>query len=152
MKDKKEHIKQTFKLDELPKTQVYSVPDGYFENLPTIIQARVAKPEASESLVVNWSSALRLALPALALVLMVVYFGLRLKNDDIDVQAMLVDIPTEELISFLADSDISTEEILSLVDLASFDIDGMVEDNIQLLDDNEWDAILEEYPDYENEI
>ena len=42
--------------------------------------------------------------------------------------------------------------VCSLVDLESFDIDGMVEDNIQLLDDNEWDAILEEYPDYENEI
>jgi len=152
MKDKKEHIKPTFKLDEMPKKQVYSVPDGYFDNLPTIIQARVVKPQASESLVVNWSSALRYALPALALVLMVTYFGVRLNNNSIDVQAMLDDIPTEELVAFLAESDISTEEILSMVDLESFDVDGMIDENIQLLDDNEWDDLLDEYPDYENEI
>jgi len=152
MKDKKEHINHKIKLDEMPKKQVYSVPDGYFDNLPTIIQSRVINPEASESWARNWTSSLKYALPALALVLMVTYFGVRLNKDSIDVQAMLDDIPTEELVTFLAESDISTEEILSMVDLETFDIDGMVDENIQLLDDNEWDEILDEYPDYESEI
>ena len=83
---------------------------------------------------------------------MVTYFGVRINNNNIDVQAMLEDIPTEELVLFLAESDISTEEILSMVDLNEFDIDGMIEEEIQLLDDNEWDDLLEEYPDYEDEI
>ena len=32
------------------------------------------------------------------------------------------------------------------------DIDGLVDDNIELLDDTEWENLLEEYPEYENEI
>ena len=152
MKDEKDHIKPTFKLNEMPKKQVYSVPDNYFDNLPTIIQSRVVKQESKILLFSNWSSAVRYALPALALLLMVTYFGVRISKDNIDVQAMLEDIPTEELVLFLAESDISTEEILSMVDLNEFDIDGMVEEEIQLLDNNEWDDLLEEYPDYEDEI
>ena len=152
MKDEKDHIKPEFKLNEMPKKQVYSVPDDYFDNLPTIIQSRVIKQERKLFFFPNWSSSIRYALPALALVLMVTYFGVRINNNNIDVQAMLEDIPTEELVLFLAESDISTEEILSMVDLNEFDIDGMIEEEIQLLDDNEWDDLLEEYPDYEDEI
>lgn len=152
MKDEKDHIKPDFKLNEMPKKQVYSAPDDYFDNLPTIIQSRVIKQERKLFFFPNWSSAIRYALPALALVLMVTYFGVRINNNNIDVQAMLEDIPTEELVLFLAESDISTEEILSMVDLNEFDIDGMIEEEIQLLDDNEWDDLLEEYPDYEDEI
>ena len=31
------------KLEEIPKKEVFKVPEGYFENLPGIIQARVAQ-------------------------------------------------------------------------------------------------------------
>lgn len=152
MKDEKDHIKPTFKLDEMPKKQVYSVPDDYFDNLPTIIQSRVVKQERKLFFFPSWSAAFRYALPALALVLMVAYFGVRISNNNIDVQAMLEDVPTEELALFLAESDISTEEILSMIDLNELDIDGMIEEEIQLLDNNEWDDLLDEYPDYEDEI
>ena len=152
MKDKHNHIKPIIKLDELPKKQVHSVPDDYFKELPSIIQARVIKPEQTRTPVLVWSSALRFALPAVALVMMLVYFGVRLNNDDIDVQAMIEDISTEELISYITESDITTEELLSLIDINELDVDGMVDDNIELLNDSEWDEIIEEYPEYENEI
>ena len=152
MKEKHNHIKPIIKLDELPKKQVHSVPDDYFKELPSIIQARVIKPEQTRTPVLVWSSALRFALPAVALVMMLVYFGVRLNNDDIDVQAMIEDIPTEELISYLTESEITTEELLSLIDINELDVDGMVDDNIELLNDSEWDEIIEEYPEYENEI
>jgi hypothetical protein len=152
MKDKKDHIEPTFNLDKMPKKQVYSVPDDYFDSLPTIIQSRVVKKEHKLFFFPNWSTAIRYALPVLALVLMVTYFGVRINNNNIDVQAMLEEIPTEELVLFLAESDISTEDILSMVDLNEFDVDGMIEEEIQLLDNSEWDEILDEYPDYENEI
>ena len=152
MKDKYNHIKPNIKLDELPKKQVYSVPDDYFKELPSIIQARVVKPEHIKSPVILWSSALRYALPVLALVMMLVYFGAKLKNDNIDVQAMISEISTEELVLYLTESEITTDELLSLIDINELDIDGLVDENIELLNDSEWDELIEEYPDYENDI
>jgi hypothetical protein len=150
MKEKDDHIKTNIKLDKLPKKQLYSVPDNYFKELPSIIQARVVKPEQTRILI--WSSALRYALPVIALVMMLIYFGARINNDDIDVQAMIDEIPTEELISYITESEITTDELLSLIDLNEIDVDGMVDENIELLNDNEWDDLLEEYPEYENDI
>ena len=152
MKEKSDHIKPNINLDELPKKQLYSVPDDYFKELPSIIQARVVKPEQTRTPALNWSSALRYALPVIALVMMLVYFGVRINNDEIDVQAMIDEIPTEELISYITESEITTDELLSLIDLNELDVDGMVDENIELLNDNEWDDLLEEYPEYENDI
>lgn len=152
MKGKHDHTRPNIKLDELPKKQLYSVPEDYFKELPSIIQARVVKPEQARTPALVWSSALRYALPVIALVMMLVYFGVRLKNDDIDVQAMIDEIPTEELISYITESEITTDELLSLIDLNELDVDGMVDENIELLNDNEWDNLLEEYPEFENDI
>ena len=152
MKGKHDHTRPNIKLDELPKKQLYSVPDDYFKELPSIIQARVVESEQARTPVLIWSSALRYALPVIALILMLVYFGTRIKNNDIDVQAMIDDIPTEELISYITESEITTDELLSLINLNELDVDGMVDDNIELLNDSEWDDLLEEYPEYENDI
>ena len=152
MKENDDHIKPYIKLDELPKKEVYSVPENYFNELPSIIQARVIESEKAASPQLIWSSALRYALPVLALIMMLVYFGTRIKNSDIDVQAMIDEIPTEELISYITESEITTDELLSLIDLNELDVDGMVDENIELLNDSEWDDLLEEYPEYENDI
>lgn len=152
MKGRHDHIKTNIKLDELPKKQLYSVPDDYFKELPSIIQARTVKPEQTQAPALNWSSALRYALPVIALAMMLVYFGVRINNDDIDVQAMIDEIPTEELISYITESEITTDELLSLIDLNELDVDGMVDENIELLNNNEWDELMDEYPDYETDI
>lgn len=152
MKGKHDHSKTIIKLDELPKKQLYSVPDDYFKELPSIIQARAVKPEQTQTPALIWSSALRYALPVIALVMMLVYFGVRINNDDIDVQAMIDEIPTEELIRYITESEITTDELLSLIDLNELDVDGMVDENIELLNDNEWDDLIEEYSDYETDI
>ena len=152
MKENNDHTKPNIKLDELPKKEVYSVPDNYFKELPSIIQTRVVESEQARTPVLIWSSALRYALPVIALIMMLVYFGTRIKNSDIDVQAMIDDIPTEELISYITESEITTYELLSLIDLNELDVDGMVDENIELLNDSEWDDLLEEYPEYEDDI
>ena len=33
------------KLEDIPKQNIFEVPDGYFDKLPSVIQARIAKPE-----------------------------------------------------------------------------------------------------------
>ena len=65
---------------------------------------------------------------------------------------MLDDIPTEDLISYIQESDITTDELLSLIDIEELDIDGMVEEEIQLFNDDDLDDLMEVYPELENEI
>jgi hypothetical protein len=152
MEEKNNHNKSKFTLDSLPKKQPYSTPDDYFKELPSLIQARVVKPESRWLPSLKWSNAWQYALPMIALAIMLGYFSVRLNNDDINVQAMIDEIPTEELINYITESDITTDELLSLIDINELDVDGMVEDNIELLNDSEWDDIIADYPEYDNEI
>ncbi len=152
MKGQNNHINKHPKLEDIPRQQNFTVPEGYFDKLPTIIQARVAKPVAASGPAVSWSAVWQVALPVLALVMMIAYFGLRANNDEIDVQAMIDEIPTAELVDYLAESDITTDELLSLIDINELDIDGMVDDNIELLNDDELDDLLEEFPEFIDEI
>jgi hypothetical protein len=152
MKDKHNHIKSNIKIENLPKKQLYTVPDNYFNELPGIVQARAVKQEKERSLSIFWSASLRYALPVIALVMMLVYFGVRINNEDLDVQAMLDDIPTEELILYITESEITTEELLSLIDINELDVEGLANDNIEILNDSEWEDIIEAYPELENDI
>jgi hypothetical protein len=56
------------KLDDIPKKNIYKVPDGYFDRLPTVIQARMAKAPGRTPLAVTLRFSLRYALPVIALV------------------------------------------------------------------------------------
>lgn len=152
MKEENEYIKRSFKLDNLPKKQIYSVPDDYFTELPTIIQSKAIQSNKNHAPVLSWSNALRYALPVFALAMMLAYFGTRINNDDIDIQALLDDVPTEALVDYISESDITTEELLALIDINELDLDGMVEEDISLINDDEWDELIEEYSDLENEI
>lgn len=146
MKKENNHIE----LDKLPKKQLYTVPDGYFDELPGIIQNRVtSKPGTEHSASLAWTPALKFALPVLALVMMIIYFAIRIDQQNFDVEAMIAEIPTEELINYLAESDISTDELLSLIDIEELDVDGMIEEEAELLSDDELDYILEEYSEFE---
>ena len=52
------------KLEDIPKKNVFEVPDGYFDRLPGIIQARVSQEKPS-FVWYSWPVALRYALPVL---------------------------------------------------------------------------------------
>lgn len=152
MTNRKEHIKKPISLKDLPGKKIYTVSDDYFDKLPTRIQERIieTKKQTAPSQVINWS--LRLALPVLALVIMVVYFANRYQNNELDIQALLDEIPTETLITYLDESDLSTDELLSLIDVEELDIDGLMADDVQLFNDDELDVILDEFPEFENEM
>ena len=148
MKKKNNHIE----LDKLHKKQLYSVPDGYFDELPGIIQNRItAIPVREQTSSLAWTPAVKFALPVLALVMMILYFAIRIDRQQFDVEARIAEIPTEELINYLAESDISTDELLSLIDIEELDVDGMIDEEAELFSDDELDYILEEYSEFEIE-
>jgi len=130
------------KLEDIPKKEVFNVPDGYFDKLPGIIQARVANPEKERSPV--WGFALRYALPTVALLAVgIVWFNQTHKV--IDAEQLLSSIQTEDLVAYLNDSDITTEELLAEVEWSDDDakeIEGNVYD-LNLEDENLDDIVSE---------
>jgi hypothetical protein len=135
------------KLEEIPKENIYQVPEKYFDELPGIIQARTSGPGARvTSPYLTFS--LRYALPALALTLLLVFWFNRPRPDSPHGHAedMLAAIDSESLVAYLEDNGITTEELLEEVDLSQhelIEIENTVYD--MGFDDSDIDALMNEY-------
>ncbi len=110
------------KLEDIPKKQVFDVPEGYFEKLPGIIQSRVASEAKEKYTRPVFSYAMRYAIPLVLVFALVVFWFSR----DVNVtsaESILASIETEDLVAYLDDADLSTDELLEEVVLDSNDVD-----------------------------
>jgi hypothetical protein len=109
---------------------VFKEPEGYFDELPGIIQSRIAKEEKKPFDIPSFGLVLRYALPVLA-----VGFALFLifrQSDPMSAnpEELLASVDAEALSSYLIESDLTTEELLDYADLDNEDIEAL---NDQLL-------------------
>lgn len=101
------------KLEDIPKNHPFTVPEGYFEKLAGVIQARVATATPQPRPYVRY--ALQYALPVIALVVVaVIYFTPASQQNYNDI---LASIETEQLAVYLAESDLTTDELLEAAEL-----------------------------------
>ncbi|MCF6359432.1 MAG: hypothetical protein L3J29_01570 [Cyclobacteriaceae bacterium] len=125
METNKPH-KESFKLENFSKKGSFSVPDGYFDKLPTIIQAKAIE-STKKAFVFNTGMALKFALPSVVLLMLVGYFGYKYQNGttntDANIELMLADISTEEMVQYLDQTDLSSEDLLELVSFEGEQID-----------------------------
>lgn len=133
------------KLDDIPKKNIYEVPDGYFDQLALKIQARTEVITPSRS-VSQWRLALRYALPAV-IVAAALLFIFRPKAME-DTEQLLASIPTEHLVSYLDESDISEQDLLEIIKFDDTDADSLnvqVQDEYLLndIDESEYKSVLE---------
>ncbi len=136
------------KLEDIKKKNIYSVPDKYFDQLPTRIQARVndKKPVSGWSL--NWSFFFKIATPAVAVVLIFFYFNTSTNFHNQSAEEILAQVSTEDLIAYLEATDITTDEILEELDLTDIELDFMDEDPIMKgieIDDQDMDLLFDLY-------
>ncbi|MBS1508980.1 MAG: hypothetical protein JSS79_20245 [Bacteroidetes bacterium] len=117
------------KLDDIPKQNIFEVPDGYFDRLPMKIQSRIEASRPAPA-TAKWSLALRLALPALILIVGVIYF----LNPKVSggTEDLLASINTENLIAYLDESDLTESELLEAVKFDEIDADSL---NLQMHSD-----------------
>ena len=88
---------KSFKLDDIEKNkQPFSVPDGYFEDLPMKIQSRI-EGQKKESWV--RTPAFRLAFSVAAMLILV--FTVVFLNPSESAEDLLADIPEEELLAYI---------------------------------------------------
>ena len=114
------------KLEDIPKKEIFDVPEGYFDKLPGIIQARVASESTPRFSVARFT--LRYALPAMMIVVAAVLWFMP-QSTSTDPEALIAGIQTEELIAFISEGDLSTDELLDEVELNATEVED-IEDEV----------------------
>lgn len=103
------------KLEDIPKKDLFKAPEGYFDKLPGIIQARVAKPEPKSV----WVPVLKFALPVVALVAAGIFW---LSKPTLpSVENELAAINTEQLIAYLDNTEVVWEDVELDSDWSEYD-------------------------------
>lgn len=127
------------KLEDIPKKQIYEVPDGYFDKLPGIIQSRVAEQKARP---VYMRFALRYAMPLVVLSI-ALFFIFRASTPTRSPEELLAAVSSEELTYYLVESDFSTEELLDNIDVNEVNVNEL---NEEILPYSDLDIdVLEEF-------
>jgi hypothetical protein len=131
------------KLEDIPKKNVFEVPDRYFEKLPSIIQSRVSSHSRRYN--PTFRFALRFALPVILIAVVAAALWISRPDSEIEAQSILATIETEDLVTYLKESDFTTEELLDAVELGIEDA-NQIEDAVYefQLDDSELENILNE--------
>lgn len=136
------------KLDEIPKQNIFQVPEKYFDELPGIIQTRTSSTTTSPR-AAYFTFAIRYALPALTLTLaLVLWFNYRQGPDDNpgNAEEMLASIDTASLVSYLEENGITTEDLIEAVDLSANELSEIENTVYGLgLDEEDVNALMNEY-------
>lgn len=131
------------KLDDIPKKDIFNVPEGYFDKLPGIIQARVTKAQPAPRFSLAKFS-LRYALPAVVVVAGALFWYIGI-TPSVDPENILAGIDTEELVAYINESDLSTEELMEQVELDQTDIENIVDEVYGLpLDPNAAEELIDD--------
>lgn len=145
------------KLEDINKENIHKVPEGYFDELPQLIQSKIADQQKTADPVYKRNNALRysfqLALPV-AIILMVVGYFAFFKNtsQELSPEEMLAEVDTNELVLYLEESEITTEEIIENIDLENieFDFNQTDSDLIDDMSEEELDGLLNDYEDFDD--
>jgi hypothetical protein len=110
--------KPRIRVDDLEKKNVFSVPDRYFDHLPSEIQARVSSRNRAGSFSFAWL--LRAgAFASIALLVMCLwYFN---GQSDSTPEAQLAQVSTEEIATYLQDSEVTQRELIDILALTTTD-------------------------------
>jgi len=124
------------KLENIPKKEIFNVPDGYFDSLPGKILARISKENTARETSFVFRYKLQYALPAIVLIALGI-FWFNLPDQTADVDSLLGSVQTEDLVAYLSDSDITTEDLLENVDFSSNDLEEIESEVYELNMDTE---------------
>jgi hypothetical protein len=105
------------KLDDTHKKNVFKVPDQYFEEFPGRLQERILEEtDQGRGKLISFPSYIRVAVAASILIL-ITFFLFLLQNNHPSVEELLSDVPTESLITYLEESDMSVDELMETIDV-----------------------------------
>ena len=134
------------RLEDIEKKNIYQVPDKYFDRLPMRIQARIAEKKPASGFTFSWNLALKVAAPAFALILILIFFGLPGSRESLSADEILAQVSTDDVIAYLEISDITTDEIIEVLDLSDLELNFEDDDPLNLeLEDADLDELMDHY-------
>lgn len=119
------------KLEDIPKKDIFTVPEGYFDKLPGVIQTRVAAPGRQRGFLpaLSWKVALPAILVAAAGISWLVG-----PATPADAEAILASVETHDLVAYLSESEeVSLDEVLESVEFNDHDLEE-IESEVYVLD------------------
>jgi hypothetical protein len=133
------------KLEDIPKKDFFSPPDGYFDSLPNRVQVRLEKTKQPIA-IPGFRFALQYALPIVAIVTFGIFWYNQQQNKP-TTETLLASIESEELVSYLVEVELSSyEELVEEADLDELDANALE----QAVYDQQWQE--ENIDDLLNEI
>src|SRR6188474_1811220 len=112
------------KLEDISREHPFKVPDGYFEKLPGVIQARVAKPESK----IWFTPTFRLAMPVVVIAVLVGALWITSRTTGDSIEDQLDEIQTQELMAYLDENELPVELLTEDVSLGEDDLIGLEEE------------------------
>jgi hypothetical protein len=117
------------KLDDLPKKNIYQVPDRYFDQLPGVVMARVREKEASHhpvAIFTFWRQPLllRVALASLAIILscIIIFNNSNQSNSSFSGEMLLSSVSEKDAVDYLMTSNQLETQDLTILSLSGEDM------------------------------
>ena len=125
------------KLEDIPKKMLFEVPEGYFDKLPGVIQARVSEKRPESAWAGFGSFAVKFALPVIAVIAAGVFY----LSSPVTVSAeeLLAGIDSEQLVAYLQESDLNADDLLESIPLDLEEADAIEEDALDEMKLNDLD-------------
>jgi hypothetical protein len=133
------------KLDDIPKKHPFNVPDDYFDQLPGRILARVQGQGSQAAPAMVGFMRYALAMLVVAAVAFVWLWSGPGKAGNESPEAILSSLETSDLVAYLNEGDITTEELLDDVQFSNDDASEIEEAVFSLeLNDSDLNAFMNE--------
>lgn len=115
-------IRKRISLGDIKKENIFQVPERYFDDLPSIIQAKAVKSKSS-TMTVSWSARRTWAsVAACSAIAILGYFTLMPKQDSIGEES-LNGVQNQEIVSYLSQQGVPNHDIIEHLDKVDFDGD-----------------------------
>jgi hypothetical protein len=125
------------KLEDIPKKNVFEAPEGYFDRLPGVIQARAAEGNRASSWAPVLRMSLRYALPAL--VIAAASFFYLTRATPLSTQDLIASVDSASLAAYLDDSDLSSDDLMESIPLDHDEADAIRDQTVDDVNMNDED-------------
>jgi len=105
------------KLEDINKENIFKIPDQYFEEFPDRLKSRISEESGKDQgKLVSFPLVVKMAVAASIVVLITFgIFQINFKSKSVD--QLLASVPTESLIAYLEESEMSTDELIETMDI-----------------------------------
>jgi hypothetical protein len=111
--------KQRVILDDLPKKHLFAVPEGYFDELPQRVQARVAKPAPRPAFTMSWNWQRTVAsLASVGLVVLLIFESMPRKQGALGTD-VLSTVENEAIVDYLHNQNLTPFDLQDQLDKAA---------------------------------